>query len=596
MGDKVCATCHQKIAETYHRHPMGRSAEWTISAPQIERYDTSAHNPFAALGRFEFRVERRTHQVLHHVITKDKNGEKQSECAVEATMTIGSGTQGRSYLTVQGGIFWQSPISWFAERGRWDISPGFNDGSKFQRPVIEACLFCHVNHVEAVPHTINRYRELPVTAQLSIGCERCHGPGEQHVAERSTGAAIDEIDTSIVNPKHLEPELRDSVCQQCHLQGQDRIARRGRELSEYRPGLPLEVFVSVYSLHPSVSGGIRSVGQVEQLAHSKCAIASGGKLGCTSCHDPHSVPDASAKAAFYRSRCVACHEEPNCNPAPPGRLAKADNCVSCHMPRLSSTNVAHVAVTDHRIPRLQHSSADLPAQTAKDESPVIPLFNGRFVTDPTERERDLGVFLSKMAENAPRSAADLRRSAATAAESKLRLSLLKWPEDIVAREALARTLYSRGESREALHQIKKALDVQAYRESALISARDFAASLEEFPFALECASKAIELDPFSVNHRLMRARILVAQQRWSEAAADCRAIIDKISTPADAHVLLAVCLFQQGDGDAARQELDRSLRLARDPDLERQYLDFYQRMTRRRRQATWSHAKSGRSD
>ncbi len=52
-----------------------------------------------------------------------------------------------------------------------------------------------------------------------VGCTACHGDPTQHLAERGHGA--------IVNPAKLTPVKRDSVCLQCHLEGDVAIYRRG---------------------------------------------------------------------------------------------------------------------------------------------------------------------------------------------------------------------------------------------------------------------------------------------------------------------------------------------------------------------------------
>ena len=171
------------------------------------------------------------------------------------------------------------------------------------------CLFCHANRAEPIERTLNRYRE-PIFAGEAIGCERCHGPGELHVKQPGAEKGIDR---SIVNPKHLEPALREAVCQQCHLQGQARVLRAGREVFDFRPGLPLELFYDTFVWHPGVPHDQKAVGHVEQMTESRCFEKSAGKLGCASCHDPHEKPSTAASANYYRQRCLNCHTEQSCS-------------------------------------------------------------------------------------------------------------------------------------------------------------------------------------------------------------------------------------------------------------------------------------------
>src|SRR5207302_405536 len=102
----------------------------------------------------------------------------------------------------------------------------------------------------------------PVFDGFAIGCQRCHGPGELHVASRGT-----EKDT-IVNPRHLEPALREAVCEQCHLEGEVRLVRHGRGLDDFRPGLPMELFWSVFLPTSETGEGPKAVGHVEQMYQS----------------------------------------------------------------------------------------------------------------------------------------------------------------------------------------------------------------------------------------------------------------------------------------------------------------------------------------
>ncbi|MBX9584609.1 MAG: cytochrome c family protein, partial [Gemmataceae bacterium] len=265
VGDAACAGCHPTIDKTYHQHPMGRSAALVGHGPPVERFDPAAKPTFTA-GGFELSAEKTPAGMVHRAKARDGA----AEYVAAAEIAIGSGTRGRSYLTADGGAVWQTPVSWFGPDAKWDLSPGFRLGTGARRAVIPECLFCHVDHVEPVPGAENRYKEPLFSGQVAIGCERCHGPGELHVAERAGGAAPAGPDTSVVNPKHLPPALKSAVCEQCHLQGERRVVRRGRELWEFRPGLPMELFQSVFVRHPDIADRHKSVGQFEQMEKSKC--------------------------------------------------------------------------------------------------------------------------------------------------------------------------------------------------------------------------------------------------------------------------------------------------------------------------------------
>src|SRR5262249_5754406 len=173
-----------------------------------------------------------------HKATRELAGKPFFATEAEAAYTMGSGARGRSYLVHRDGFLFQSPISWYSQQERWDLSPGYTGDPLFDRPLSTPCLFCHCNDARPVAGTNNRY-EQPLFRFHAIGCERCHGPGEQHVQ------SSDRLD--IVNPARLDPALREAVCEQCHLQGEAKVMRRGRETPfDYRPGLPLDEVWSVF--------------------------------------------------------------------------------------------------------------------------------------------------------------------------------------------------------------------------------------------------------------------------------------------------------------------------------------------------------------
>ncbi|HYT91458.1 MAG TPA: hypothetical protein VEL76_22280, partial [Gemmataceae bacterium] len=386
VGDQGCAGCHLDQSKTYRQHPMGRSLFHAADAPPLEQYDAKAGNPFQA-GRFHFQVIRQGPKLIHREWCQDAKGNVVAELQTDIAYAIGSGSQARTFLLQRDGFLFESPITWFTEKSAWHLSPGYeNNLEHFHRRIESRCLYCHSQEARPVAHTINRYQEPPF-GQLAIGCERCHGPGELHVASRRKGVEPEGEDFTIVNPRKLVASLREAVCEQCHLQGEAIIPRRGRAQEEYRPGLPLHEYVSVFVRPTEAVDAKRIVGHVEQMHQSACFQKSGGKFGCISCHDPHKLPTPEEKVAFYQQRCRNCHAvppqppakgagvpAPDCSLPQAARLAKdaRDNCLACHMPRQPSSTASHLAVTDHRVLRAPDRLPKVPLVVARGDLPLVP--------------------------------------------------------------------------------------------------------------------------------------------------------------------------------------------------------------------------------
>jgi hypothetical protein len=105
------------------------------------------------------------------------------------------------------------------------MSPGYgaHTAMELNHPVDSTCLFCHASRVQPVRNgTVNGFAGRPFL-QNGVGCERCHGAGSDHV----NGSE------SMVDPAALTGGRRDSLCMQCHLEGEARIARAGRSEDDY---------------------------------------------------------------------------------------------------------------------------------------------------------------------------------------------------------------------------------------------------------------------------------------------------------------------------------------------------------------------------
>src|SRR5262249_25000211 len=133
-----------------------------------------------------YRIERRGQGIIHHESLLDSKGNVLAHVEGEVAYVLGSGTSGRSYLINRNGYVFQSPISWYTQKHKWDLSPNYaKENQHSERPINSECLSCHSNYADAVENTVNRFRE-PIFRGYAIGCERCHGPGELHVRLRDT--------------------------------------------------------------------------------------------------------------------------------------------------------------------------------------------------------------------------------------------------------------------------------------------------------------------------------------------------------------------------------------------------------------------------
>ena len=61
-------------------------------------------------------------------------------------------------------------------------------------------------------HSVDYDIHTKQVAEWNVGCERCHGPGSEHVAHPTRG--------DILNPAHLDYVAANDTCIQCHSQGQ----------------------------------------------------------------------------------------------------------------------------------------------------------------------------------------------------------------------------------------------------------------------------------------------------------------------------------------------------------------------------------------
>ena len=121
VGDSACAGCHGKIAETYRRHPMGRSLSPIANA--TSGGDERAGRPLFEAQGLEYSIENRDGRVLHQETRRDAAGGIIARNEAEVQFVVGSGRQAFAYLIEHDGFLFQSPLTWYEQKQRWDLVP-----------------------------------------------------------------------------------------------------------------------------------------------------------------------------------------------------------------------------------------------------------------------------------------------------------------------------------------------------------------------------------------------------------------------------------------------------------------------------------------
>jgi len=327
VGAKACEKCHAAI---YSTQQNSRHAQTFILAKELASFPLPKH-PVTDPA-----VPTLTHTLAHEgetirLVTHDRDDVKSA--LVE--YALGSDHHGQTMIgRDEKGNARVFRLSAFNHGSLWDLTPNVprpsaadpyeTIGQYLSSEALDKCIDCHVTSIHAA-----RSRKVPEAADHGIGCERCHGPGANHIAAVATKFP----DLAIARPKLASAAQITQLCAACHNPDNPTISESD----------PLTIRF-----------------QTLTFPRSRCYTESSGGLSCITCHDPHK--NAKTSAAHYQNVCLSCHARDSDKASPAiSQAANTDSaphttcpvnpvdaCLKCHMPATPSP-AHHTAFTDHHI-------------------------------------------------------------------------------------------------------------------------------------------------------------------------------------------------------------------------------------------------------
>lgn len=513
VGSQVCGECHTKIYQTYKQTDMGRSMS-SVTPSLLQ----GLHVPATY---YDQRLNR------HYDVYVQNDKLYQSESAVDASgkeifreqhqlpWIIGSGAAVIGGIAQRDDYLFEAPLALYTRSKTWELAPGYEFADLgFSRPILAGCMSCHSGRSRPIAGTSGRF-DPTVFSEMAIGCENCHGPGAAHVQAVNSAGSHNSNNFSIVNPAHLTPDMANNICMACHEIGDERVLKPGKSYQDIRPGTPLDNTLSILMVPPTRE----SPPQADHLQHyysmtlSKCYRASGGRLRCITCHNPHVEPSEQEASAYFDKKCLTCHTDQSCKLSHEARQQShpADNCIGCHMPKRKVGFIAHSSLTNHLIrARLDEPFPDVAfSQTTASLPDLIHL-------NPAPGKKEVAPPLLTLLQAYGELAAYRPEYVAPYLKVLDKLELDE-PNNALVQAALGRRCLKSGRPQEAVYHLRRSL---AFGPPQGVVYSDLSEALDKLgrkKQSLAMLQKAIYLDPFNPIPRRLLVFRLIDLKQYSKA-------------------------------------------------------------------------------
>jgi predicted CXXCH cytochrome family protein len=316
VGSGACQKCHAQIYEHWQKTPMANVVRDPHEHPEAILPDLATNS-------------------VSKKFTK-----------ADVAFVYGSLWKQR-YFTKIGDDYFPEPAQWDITNHAWKpyfVAKGtdwwepFYPADNMQRPTGPTCDGCH-----SVDYNIHTKK----VAEWNVGCERCHGPGSEHVEHAMRG--------NILNPSRMDYVAANDTCIQCHSQGrplQNPIEGKYYDWPVgYNAGLKLAEF---WQLEDHRLGQQSFTHFADGTAHKNRmqgndfvqSVMYRRGVTCFDCHDVHGTGDHAQLRKPVDKLCLDCHEPGSRNGPRTATLeahthhkagSPGSQCFACHMPKIEVT-------------------------------------------------------------------------------------------------------------------------------------------------------------------------------------------------------------------------------------------------------------------
>ena len=352
VGSAACAGCHAAQYDawlgSHHRLAMAVPSLATV----VGDFDGAVLQHSAGLAEFSGADGR------YAIRTEGPTGETAN---FEVRYTFGVHPLQQYLLPLPDGRLQASNVAWDAIESRWfHLRPGENIGHEdvlhWTQPSHNWNFMCADCHSTAVTkgYDAKARRYQTRFAEVSVGCEACHGPGSAHAAP-----PVGKARPALARLRDQQAEI--NACAPCH-------SRRGQLADGFAPQrsyfdhyLPVLLDDGLYHADGQILDEVYVHGSFLQSRMHEAGVT------CGDCHEPHSAKLRVEGNAL----CVGCHNEaghPDFPSLPLGRYDSASHhlhepggpgseCVNCHMPTRTYMVIDDRRDHSFRVPRPDLSAA-----------------------------------------------------------------------------------------------------------------------------------------------------------------------------------------------------------------------------------------------